>query len=483
MVEKLSIELIFTFTLRELPSNPPPVSFSVWKSFIGSDTATEANIYTEKNLSASFEFRYTKFQLDFSDKFRFEVKFEGGSTAFVVISSRELERQPRMVLQLARDEASAGCLEVETSTGITSETVYLKFKGINLADLDTMSKSDPYFRVVPIPNSHSCLYQSEWIQDDLDPVWRGFFLPKDYLHRDRRDVNIRIEVFDDDGNSSDFIGACVTNLSQLLTPNTTLILHKSKDGAESGAITGQIKVEKAFVGPTKTLEDYKRTGVEFAMSVAIDFSSKNRAKSDPRSLHSLASDNSYLKALKCLSWFFRDFDSNGRYDIYGFGAKIDHSDFTNHFFSVASNVIGTEGVEQAYRDILGRLEFASPCYLHKVLQGLVDTRPGPLVYKILVILTQGDWDDLEAFKEQLALASNMPLSVVIVGVGNTAPHLTTADSDRRLMRTTSGNVVERDFVQQVVYTDFRNDDRGFVHEVFAAIPYHLREYMMANQLA
>lgn len=491
---KLCTELIFTIKLSELPSDPPPASFSVWKSFIGSDSAPESLVFKPNAFATSFQFSDIVFQLDFSDKFKFEVKFEDGSIAFATIPSRDLARISRLELQLTRNEAPAGCLELETSTGITSETVYLKLKGLNLKDMDTWSKSDPYFQViVPFQGSESRLYCSEIVQDNLDPLWRGFFLPKAYLHRDHRDVKVRIEVLDDDVGSSDFIGACVTSLSQLLTPDTTLVLHNRTDGADSGAVTGRILVEKAFAGPTKTLVDYMRTGVEFAMSVAIDFSLKNRAKSDPRSLHSLSSDsNSYLNALKCLSWFFRNFDSNGRYDLYGFGAKVGGSDYVNHFFPVASNVIGTEGVEQAYRSMLTTLEFASPCYLHKALQGLVLpyehhpllTSSGPLVYNILVILTQGDLDDFEEFKEQLVRASNLPFSIVIVGVGNTAfPSLTTADSDRSLMKSASGHVEERDFVQRVIYSDFRGNDRGFVHEAFAEIPRQLQEFMMANKLA
>jgi hypothetical protein len=306
-------------------------------------------------------------------------------------------------------------------------------------------------------------------------------------------VKIRIEVFDDDVGSSDFIGACVTTLTQLLTPNTILVLHNKADGSDSGSVTGRIQVDKAFASPTKTLVDYMRTGVEFAMSVAIDFSSKNRPKSDPRSLHKLTSDsNSYLSALKCLTWFFRNFDSNGRYDLYGFGAKVGGSDYVSHYFPVASNVVGTEGVEQAYRAVLETLEFSNPCYLHKTLQNLVmpyEHRPmsnssGPKVYNILVILTQGELDDFEEFKEQLVRASNLPLSVVIVGMGGTAfPQLTTADSDHCLMKSTSGNIEERDFVQRLVYADFKGNDRGFLHEAFAEIPRQLQEFMMANKLA
>lgn len=490
--QKLRTEMIFTLTFSNLPSDSQPASFSMWKSFIGSASAPETLVFRQESFVSPVQFSDINFQLDFSDKYRLEVGFEDNSTAFAVVMSSELARLARMGLELMKNEMPAGSVEVETTTGITSETVYLKFKGVNLKDLDTWSKSDPYFHImVPFQGSDSRLYCSEVVQDNLDPFWRGFFLPKAYLHRDRRDVPMKIEVYDDDVGSSDLIGACVTTLTELLTPNTTLVLHRSIDG--SGPITGRIKVDKAFACPSKTLVDYMRTGVEFAMTVAIDFSVKNRPKNDVKSLHSLAAEsNSYLNTLKCLSWFFKNLDSNGRYDIYGFGAKVGGSDYVSHFFPVAANAAGSEGVEQAYRGILDSLEFSSPCYLHKTLQQLlipyerkpVYSPPGPLVYNILVILTQGDLDDFEDFKEQLVRASNLPFSVVIVGVGDTAfPHLTTADSDRSLMKTNAGHIEERDFVQRVIYSNFRGDDRGFLHEAFAEIPRQLQEFMMANKLA
>jgi len=492
--QKLRTELIFTVKVNGLPDDVTPTGVSVWKSFIGNSADPEVRFFQQEPFLPSFQFSDQDFQLDFSDKFKFEVKFEDGSVAFATIPSSELARLPRLELQLTRNELPMGSLELETTTGITSETVYLKLKGVNLKDLDAWSKSDPYFQViVPFQGSESRLYRSEVVIDNLDPFWRGFFLPKAYLNRDRRDVKIRIEVFDDDVGTSELIGACVTTLTQLLAPDALLVLHKNADGADSGPVTGRIKVEKAFACPTKTLVDYMRTGVEFAMSVAIDFSAKNRPQSDTKSLHNLTSEsNSYLNALKCLSSFFRNFDSNGKYDLYGFGAKVGGSDYVNHFFPIASNVLGPEGVEQEYREVLKRLEFSSPCYLHTMLQNLilpyerrpVYTPPGPLVYNILVILTQGDLDDFEDFKDQLVRASNLPFSVVIVGVGNTAfPQLTTADSDRNLMKSASGHSEERDFVQRVIYTDFRGNDRGFLHEAFAEIPRQLQEFMMANKLA
>lgn len=490
--QKLSAELIFTLTFSGLLSDCQPRSYAVWKSYIASESAPETLIHRQIPFLSPSQFSDFNFQLDFSDKFKIEVVFEDESVACATVASSELARMAKVELQLVKNEESVGSVEVETNTGITSETVYLKFRGINLKDMDTWSKSDPYFQVIVLfQGSESRLYCSEVVMDNLDPVWRGFFLPKAYLHRDRRDVRMRIEVLDEDVGSSDLIGTCMTTLSELLTPNKTLVLHGNSDGADTGPVTGRIHIDKAFSCPTKTLVDYMRTGVEFAMTVAIDFSLKNRQKNDSKSLHNLTSDsNSYLNALKCLAWFFRNFDSNGRYDIYGFGAKVGGSEYVSHFFPIASNVPGPEGVEQSYRDILPSLEFASPCYMHKIIQQLilpyerraVYTPPGPLVYNILVILTQGDLDDFEDFKEQLVRASNLPFSVVIVGVGDTGfPQLTTADCDRSLMKSASGHFEERDFVQRVIYTNFRGDDRGFLHEAFAEIPRQLQEFMMGNK--
>lgn len=489
--QDLRTELLFTLDFHDLPTDTPPIQFSICKTHIDSPSSPEKLVYRQEPFQTGIQFSDIDFQMDFSEKYRLEVSFDDNSIAFATVMGRDLGRISRLEVQLVRNESPAGRVEVGTNTSHTSETVYLKFRGVNLKDLDTWSKSDPYFQIkVPFQGSDSVLHKSEVVPDNLDPLWRGFFLPKAYLHRDSRDVPFRVEVHDDDVGNSDMIGVCVTTLTELLTPNTTLVLHRSSDG--SGPVTGRIQVDKAFSCPTKTFIDYLRSGVEFNMTVAVDFSAKNRPQTDAKSLHSLTSDsNSYLSALKSLSEFFKHFDSTGHCDVYGFGAKVGGSDYISHCFPVASNVCGSEGAEQAYREILGSVEFASPCYLHKIIQQLLvpyERRSVPmssssLVYNIVVILTQGDLEDLEEFKEQLVRASSLPFSVVIVSMGATMfPHLTTADSDLSLMKTAAGHFEDRNFVHRLLYSHFLGNPRSFLHQAFSQIPRQLQEFMMGNKL-
>ncbi len=67
-------------------------------------------------------------------------------------------------------------------------------------------------------------------------------------------------------------------------------------------------------------------------------------------------------------------------------------------------------------------------------------------YSILLILTDGEIHDMKETKDLFVEASHMPLSVVIVGVGNEDFHLMKElDSDGKLLSGSHGKA-DRDFV-------------------------------------
>jgi len=69
------------------------------------------------------------------------------------------------------------------------------------------------------------------------------------------------------------------------------------------------------------------------------------------------------------------------------------------------------------------------------------------LYHILLILTDGEIHDMRQTKEMLVDASNMPLSVIIVGVGGADfGKMEELDSDTALLRDDRGRVCARDIV-------------------------------------
>jgi hypothetical protein len=68
-------------------------------------------------------------------------------------------------------------------------------------------------------------------------------------------------------------------------------------------------------------------------------------------------------------------------------------------------------------------------------------------YSILLILTDGEIHDMEQTKDLLVRASQLPLSVIIIGVGNEDfESMIELDSDGKLLMASNGQPALRDFV-------------------------------------
>lgn len=69
------------------------------------------------------------------------------------------------------------------------------------------------------------------------------------------------------------------------------------------------------------------------------------------------------------------------------------------------------------------------------------------LYNILLIITDGEIHDMEATKDLVVAASHLPVSIIIVGVGNEKFSLMKElDSDDALLRDSRGALAIRDVV-------------------------------------
>lgn len=80
---------------------------------------------------------------------------------------------------------------------------------------------------------------------------------------------------------------------------------------------------------------------------------------------------------------------------------------------------------------------------------------------MLLLLTDGAVTDVDATCEAVVRASNLPMSVIIVGVGNADfEAMEQLDADGGPLRTRFGEAAARDIVQFVPFRRFQNVSRG-----------------------
>ena len=104
-------------------------------------------------------------------------------------------------------------------------------------------------------------------------------------------------------------------------------------------------------------------------------------------------------------------------------------------------------------------------------------------YLVLLILTDGAINDLSSTIEALVKASDLPISVIIVGVGladfNSMNEL---DGDGRML-TSGGSTARRDIVQFVPFRDYAS--KGVMQlssDVLAEVPSQFLSYMASKNI-
>lgn len=83
-------------------------------------------------------------------------------------------------------------------------------------------------------------------------------------------------------------------------------------------------------------------------------------------------------------------------------------------------------------------------------------------YFTLLIITDGVISDMDETRDAIVQASKLPMSIIIIGVGNADfAAMEFLDGDASVLRSSTGEEAVRDIVQFVPFRDFRNVSIGF----------------------
>ena len=99
-------------------------------------------------------------------------------------------------------------------------------------------------------------------------------------------------------------------------------------------------------------------------------------------------------------------------------------------------------------------------------------------------MTDGIIDDMEATIDQIVRATSLPLSIIIIGVGNNnfeSMEVLDAD-DKPLFSKTLNKQMERDIVQFVPYSQYKHDPVRLAKETLEEVPRQLVSYMNSKHI-
>lgn len=367
-----------------------------------------------------------------------------------------------------------------------------QFKGCGLTRKRLFFSNDPFLTIWKSneDNTFSVVHKTESVRMGKNPTWKSFAASVRSLCNGDFDRNIRLDVMDRrlDGDHK-LIGSCFTTLNRLTKGSkeeNKYQLNKSTTNSTSSNNNknkrGHLEVVNFTLTEEPTFLDYVRGGTELHFAVAIDFTASNGPITDPASLHFLEQPlphyqqkpNSYEVALRAVGEIIASYDTKGMFPGFGFGAKVLPNEEVSHQFSLNSNPAhpyckGVEELIAYYKQSLKVVTLYGPTNFAPVINSTAAIARGHQDgqnYFILLIITDGIICDMYQTKVAMIEASTLPLSIIIVGVGNADfTAMDELDSDDRLLHV-DGNRAARDIVQFVPMNKFVGKEGGWIHSQF-----------------
>jgi hypothetical protein len=230
------------------------------------------------------------------------------------------------------------------------------------------------------------------------------------------------------------------------------------------------------------------------MSVAIDYTASNGEVSDPKSYHFINEKdpehkNEYEIAMYHVGKVLDTYAYKHKFMAYGFGGKPEGAADVSHCFPLNGNendpsITGLEtkeggkpGLLETYKDSLSHVQLYGPTLFEPVhksvikfvnkMMGLKDIQ----LYHVLLILTDGCIHDMRTTIDQIVEGSLLPLSIIIVGIGNADfSNMEILDADNVDLVDSKLNPATRDIVQFVKYNDYQGDIGLLAEQVLCEVP-------------
>ena len=241
-----------------------------------------------------------------------------------------------------------------------------------------------------------------------------------------------------------------------------------------------------------TFLDFIAAGVRIGLSIGIDFTGSNGHPLDEGTLHCLKGKkpSDYERAIKACGNIVAYYDYDQLFPVFGFGAIINSSPIKeasmcfNLNFEQNPDIYTVENIVKAYHDCIQKekLTFAGPTEFAPIINQVISKiRNNLLEYHILMILTDGVIDDLQETIDALVEGSFLPLSVIIIGIGDADfKKMEILDGDDVPLISSTGKKRMRDLVQFVPFSRFENDENKLSMEVLEEIPRQIVDYYTFN---
>ncbi|XP_074865220.1 copine-2 isoform X2 [Carettochelys insculpta] len=420
--------------------------------------------------------KFALFDQDKSSMQLYEHDFLGefSCTLGMIVSSKKITR----TLLLGNGKpAGKGMITIAAQELSDNRVITLSMAGRKLDKKDLFGKSDPFLEFYKPGDDGKWMlvHRTEVIKYTLDPVWKPFTVPLVSLCDGDVEKLIKVMCYDYDSDGGhDFIGEFETSVAKMCEAQDTCPITR----------------DYSFL-------DYILGGCQLMFTVGIDFTASNGNPRDPSSLHYISplGTNEYLSAIWAVGQIIQDYDSDKMFPALGFGAQLPPDWKVSHEFAINFNPTnpfcsGVEGIVQAYSACLPHIRFYGPTNFSPIVNHVArfaaqaTQQEFAAQYFILLIITDGVISDMDETRHAVVQASKLPMSIIIVGVGNADfAAMEFLDGDNRMLRSYTGEEAMRDIVQFVPFREFRSAPKETLAKaVLAELPQQVVQYFKHQNL-
>ncbi|KAK6190841.1 hypothetical protein SNE40_002618 [Patella caerulea] len=170
----------------------------------------------------------------------------------------------------------------------------------------------------------------------------------------------------------------------------------------------------------------KRAGLEkCGLIFGIDFSASNewqgRKSFGGQNLHRIVPSriyNPYQKVISIMGKTLEPFDEDNLIPAYGFGDSVTMGDDIFPLIPDGSYCVGFSEVLEKYSDIATKITLGGPTNFAPLIYKAIEIVKKLKRYHILVIVADGQVNEEQQTIEAIVEASQYPLSIIVVGVGD-----------------------------------------------------------------
>lgn len=246
----------------------------------------------------------------------------------------------------------------------------------------------------------------------------------------------------------------------------------------------ELENKSTFTQPNSFI-DHLLKGINLNLTIGIDFTASNHGSYPP--LHSLFPEklNDYETSILHCGEIISDYNYDELFSVFGFGAASCSGGAPNMCFLLNEKndrIHTIKEVLKEYRIITPRLFFSGPSKLVPLIKEAIkiietDENKKNRNYHILLILTDGDINDIDDSAALLSKFSSLPFSVLIIGIGN---------NNFSEMKMLKNSINKQEFTNLrlnfVRFNEFRDEPEKLTSEILKIIPNDVIDYYEENDV-